>query len=281
MYNTLISVSELVSFSHSRCVILDCRFRLNNPEYGLITYEQGHIPNAFYVHLEHILSGPKNGKNGRHPLPEPAQLAHFLGNCGINSNTQVITYDDDGGLFAARAWWLLRWLGHQAVAVLDGGLTAWTVYGGALTSLTPALLPCQFNVALDPHFSTVTAEDIIQNFVQPAFTLIDARSHERFLGHGETIDPLPGHIPGAINRPFRQNLTQEGYFKSYDILRKEWEALLNTRQIGNTVHQCGSGVSACHNILTLHHVFGQGGRLYPGSWSEWCSEPSRPRVTSL
>lgn len=279
MYSTLIQPSALIPLLNSNCVILDCRFRLEDPEYGYTVYQQGHIPGAYYASLESVLSGLQNGQNGRHPLPERQHLAQHLGNYGINTDTQIVTYDDEGGMFAARAWWLLRWLGHKGTAVLDGGYKGWLAHEGPITTLVPDRPAMQFQATVDANFSTVSTQDIMLKLGNPTYTIIDARSHERYLGHSETLHPMAGHIPGAINRHFRDNLTQEGYFKPIETLRHEWQALLNGRKIGDSVHQCGSGVSACVNILALNHAFGENGHLYPGSWSEWCSDPSRPRET--
>lgn len=276
MYTTLITAEQLRECQLGNLVILDCRFQLTDPEYGLRVYQQGHIPGAHYVSLDYHLSGTKTGNNGRHPLPDGQRLAVDLGAWGIDGNTQVVTYDDAGGMFAARAWWLLRWLGHEAVAVLNGGMAAWSASGGELSQDLPQRQSTRF--AIRPSLvKTVTAADVLDNLQSHVLTVVDARSAERFRGEGETMDPVGGHIPGAENRFFMHNLAEKGEFKQADQLRKEWLELLGQQDDwADIVHQCGSGVTACVNVLSMESAGLKGSRLYPGSWSEWCSDASRP-----
>lgn len=228
------------------------------------------------MHLDEDLSGIKTGLNGRHPLPDPVVLAEKLGRLGINAQSQVVAYDASGGPFAARLWWLLRCLGCEQVQVLDAGWPAWIAAGGAVSDQLTELQPQTFAFSPQPACS-VSANEVLANLSAPQFQLIDARSAERFIGQGETIDPVAGHIPGAINRFFMLNLV-DGHFKSPEQLQQEWQAVLGTQRPEQIVHQCGSGVTACHNLLALAVAGLEGGRLYPGSWSEWCSDPARPML---
>ncbi|HJV05689.1 MAG TPA: sulfurtransferase [Chromobacteriaceae bacterium] len=276
MYTTLISAEQLQSLGNQNVVILDCRFQLTDPDYGLAAYEAGHIPNAHHRHLDYHLSGVKTGSNGRHPLPDGQRLAVDFGALGITPEVQVVTYDDAGGMFAARAWWLLRWLGHEAVAVLDGGMAAWLAAGGALSTDAAHRSTCRFPIR-NTLAEVVLADEVLANIAEPAFTLVDARSPERFRGEGENMDPVGGHIPGARNRFFMNNLQENGTFKPAAQLCAEWQQLLGPVANGReVVHQCGSGVTACVNLLSMEHAGLTGSRLYAGSWSEWCSDPARP-----
>jgi thiosulfate/3-mercaptopyruvate sulfurtransferase len=278
MFSTLITAQQLQPLAAS-VVLLDCRFKLNDPDYGRHAYAAGHLPGAHYLHLDQHLSGVKTGSNGRHPLPEREQLARKLGELGIGPATQVVTYDEAGGMFAARAWWLLRWLGHPAVAVLDGGIAAWQQAGGVFEQAEPKAEAVQF--ALRPSLvGTVDAAAVLANLSAPAFSVVDARAPDRFRGENETMDPVGGHIPGAKNLFFMKNLAEDGRFKSPQQLREQWLALLGQRaDWSGVVHQCGSGVTACSNLLAMEHAGLSGSRLYPGSWSEWCSDATRPVAT--
>ncbi len=276
MYTTLISASQLADLPAEDVVILDCRFQLANPDYGLAAYQAGHIHGAIYMNLDYHLSGVKTGDNGRHPLPDGQRLAVDLGAAGISAETQVVCYDDAGGMYAARAWWLLRWLGHEAVAVLDGGFQAWQAAGLSIDSDKERRMPRRFPVRT-PLAETVDAQQVLANIETPDFTVVDARSPERFRGEGETLDPVAGHIPGAANRFYMNNLDQQGRFKTAEQLKTEWtDALGAAFDPAAIVHQCGSGVTACHNLLAMEHAGLAGSRLYPGSWSEWCSDSTRP-----
>lgn len=277
-YTTLIRVDELLPLLDSpHCRIVDCRHDLMQPEAGEAAYRAGHLPGALFLHLDRDLSGPRTGHNGRHPLPDPEVLCATLGRCGIGPTTQVVACDDSGGMFAARLWWLLRWLGHERVAVLDGGIGAWRAAGQSLVPGVEEYAPALFSGR--PSLLTLTADDLLRQLDAPRWQLLDARAPDRFRGENETLDPVGGHIPGAINRFFRDNLDVSGRFKPAAQLRDEFVALLGERPPEQVVHQCGSGVTGCHNLLAME-VAGLGGsRLYPGSWSEWCSDPARPWAT--
>ncbi|MGL6070256.1 sulfurtransferase [Craterilacuibacter sp.] len=276
MHTTLISASELAALPPAHTLLLDCRFQLADSGYGARAYAAGHLPGAHYLHLDADLSGPKNGRNGRHPLPDSTALGARLGALGVGENIQVVAYDDAGGMFAARAWFLLRRLGHAAVAVLDGGVAAWQQAGFSLTEEVPLPQPCRFKPA--PALNAIVDVDaVLANLAQPDFVLVDARSPERFRGMGESMDPVGGHIPGALNRCFLDNLGPDGGYLPAAQLASQWRAMpglpADSRAV---VHQCGSGVTACVNLLAMEHAGLGGSRLYPGSWSEWCSDPARP-----
>jgi thiosulfate/3-mercaptopyruvate sulfurtransferase len=277
-YPTLIGATELIHHQNDPdWRIFDCRHDLRDPNFGRRAYAVGHLPGAQFLHLDEDLSGPINGSNGRHPLPDPAQLVGRLEASGVGNHTQVVAYDDAGGMFAARLWWLLRWLGHRRVAVLDGGLQAWGRAAGMLEFDTPRYPALPYVMALAPL--RVDAAGVQAKLGSPAMLLIDARSPDRFRGENETLDPVGGHIPGAINHWFRENLDASGCFKQASELRREFGALLKGRDPRQVVHQCGSGVTACHNVLAMETAGMTGSRLYPGSWSEWCADPARPVAT--
>ena len=275
-YTTLIPVAELAAHSADpQCVVCDCRHDLADPAAGRAAYATSHIPGARFLHLDDDLSGTKTGRNGRHPLPDHAVLARKLGALGIDNETQVVAYDASGGCFAARLWWLLRWLGHERVAVLDGGWPAWLAAGQPVTAAAPAVTPTTFTADLQPQLA-IDADFVVRHLATTDFQVLDARSPDRFRGENETLDPVAGHIPGAVNRCFKDNLEANGRFKSPGRLREEWQATLAARSPAQIIHQCGSGVTACHNILAMEHAGYTGSRLYPGSWSEWVADPSRP-----
>ena len=281
-FSTLISADDLarclVDRDPADLVIFDCRHDLVNPDFGRDAFRVGHIPGARFLHLDHDLSGPMTGRNGRHPLPDPAVLAQKLGLHGVGNSegasTPVVIYDDAGGAFASRLWWLLRWLGHDRAAVLDGGLQAWGRAGGALETDLPIVTPCVFEQR--PGVRSVDADFVLMNLETQAALLVDARSPDRFRGENETLDPVAGHIPGAVNRFFRENLERTGLFKLPAVLRQEFKALMAGHSPSDIVHQCGSGVTACHNLLAMEHAGLSGSTIYPGSWSEWCADPARP-----
>jgi len=273
-FSTLITVQELRALTASaRPVLLDCGFDLAQPTAGAQAHAAGHLPGARYVHLDDDLSGAKTGSNGRHPLPSRDALAAAAGRWGIAPGVQVVTYDHQGGPYAARAWWLLRWLGHDRVAVLDGGQTAWRAAGGGLTTAAdlPAAQPPY--PARPPAMPTVSADELQARL--DSVCILDARAGERFRGEVEPLDPVAGHIPGARLRFFKDNLQADGRFKSAAELRAEFGAV-TAGSGGEVVHQCGSGVTACHNLLAMAHAGLGNTRLYPGSWSEWCADPTRP-----
>lgn len=268
----LVSAAELAA--HPAWRSFDCRHDLANPEAGVAAYAAGHIPGALFAHLDRDLSGAKSGRNGRHPLPTAERLGDWLSVCGIDAETTVVAYDAGNGMFAARLWWLLRWLGHDKVAVLDGGLAAWQAAGGALTAQVVTYSPRRFTPR--PQALAVDVADVMAQMGAAQSLVVDARAADRFRGENETLDPVGGHIPGAVNRPFARNLGCDGRFKPAAELRAEFTALLGGRSPHDLIHQCGSGVTACHNLLAMEIAGLPGARLYPGSWSEWCADPARP-----
>jgi thiosulfate/3-mercaptopyruvate sulfurtransferase len=278
-YTTLISATDLKSSINNlaNVVILDCRAELTDPRAGEIAYAAGHIPSALHadadVHLSDKSSGPNGEFRGRHPLPSQEAFIEQLRHWGANSTSHVIVYDAHGGMFASRVWWMLRWVGHSDVALLDGGLAAWLAVGGALVTDIPQ--PARGNINLRPAITTtVTAADIVTNLATQKYTVLDARAADRFRGENETIDPVAGRIPGAKNRWFKDNLRDDGRFKTAEQLREEFQLLI--RNPHETILQCGSGISACHNAFAMEIAGLSGARLYPGSWSEWSSDASRP-----
>jgi thiosulfate/3-mercaptopyruvate sulfurtransferase len=280
MYTTLISAADLAAhIDDADVVIVDCRHDLMNLAAGREGYAIGHLPHALFADLEVDLSGSKRDANGafrgRHPLPERAALIDTLRRWGINDNTQVVAYDAHGGMFAARLWWLLRWVGHAQVAVLDGGMAAWQAAGQPLSTGAPMKAVGGIHEKA-PLVSTVSVQELQANIDAPSRTLVDARAPDRFRGENETIDPVGGHIPGARNRFFKDNLAADGRFKDAAQLKAELGAIGDPAQ---AIMQCGSGVTACHNLLALEVAGLPGAALYPGSWSEWVSDPARPVAT--
>ena len=274
-YSTLVDTAVLAAhLEDAQWRVFDCRHQLTDPEAGSRAYAAGHLRGAFFLHLDRDLSGPMTGRNGRHPLPDPDLLASKLAARGVGADTQVVAYDDASGAFASRLWWLLRWLGHQRVAVLDGGTDRWLAEGRPLSTATPEVTPVRLTVSL--RDSMVSADTLLARLEDPCWRLIDARSPDRFRGENETIDPVGGHIPGARNRFFRDNLDGDGRFRPAPELRREFDALLAGRSPREVVMSCGSGVTACHNLLAMEVAGLPGARLYAGSWSEWCSDPARP-----
>ncbi|HVQ62261.1 MAG TPA: sulfurtransferase [Burkholderiales bacterium] len=255
-------------------VVFDCRHDLAAPERGRAEYAQSHVPGARFLHLDEDLSAPKTGHNGRHPLPDPETLARKLGDAGVDSRKQVVAYDAQGGMIAARLWWLLRWLGHLPVAVLDGGWAQWIGEGKPQTSEIPQPAPTRFRGR--PLAGEVSAESLRSHLGDGSMLLLDARAPDRFRGQNETIDPVGGRIPGARNRFYRDNLDTSGRFKTPETLKAEFSAILGVSGPADVVNYCGSGVSACHNLLAMEVAGLRGARLYPGSWSEWSADPSRP-----
>lgn len=274
-YTTLVDVETLQAhLDDPNWLVVDVRHQLSDTGYGEHAYVAGHVPGAVFLHCDRDLSGAMSGRNGRHPLPDPERLAQRLGDIGIGALTQVVVYDDAQGMIAGRLWWLLRWLGHDAVALLDGGLPAWQAAGGTLTSVVPTLLPRAF--VTRPQDLSVNADYVLERLETPHMRLVDARGADRFRGENETIDPVAGHIPGAVNRCFKDNLLPDGRFKPAARLRAEWLAVLAGSPPDLVVHQCGSGVSACLNMVAMEVAGLPGSRLYAGSWSEWCADPGRP-----
>ena len=274
-YTTLISVAALAAHRDDpRWIVFDCRHDLADTASGRRAYAQSHVPGARFVHLDEDLSGPKTGVNGRHPLPDPAIFCARLAQLGMENDMQAVAYDAAGGYYAARLWWMLRWVWHARAAVLDGGRDAWLTAGQAVTGQPPVIKPTVFNGTARDH--TVDARFILNELEQPQMRVVDARSPDRFRGENETLDPVGGHIPGALNRFFKHNLAADGRFKPAAELRREYSELLGALPPARVVHQCGSGVTACHNLLAMEIAGLNGSRLYPGSWSEWCSDPQRP-----
>ena len=255
--------------------IFDCRHLLSDLAYGERVYAEGHLPGAFLMRLDSDLSGPMTGSNGRHPLPDLQQLMSKLGAAGVSRQTQVVVYDDVGGMVAGRLWWMLRWLGHDRVAVLDGGINHWVKQGRTLTTELPQSAPAVFEGSPKPGWVATTA-DVLASLENNEVCVVDARAPDRFRGENETLDPVGGHIPGARNRFFKDNLDAEGLFRSAAELRPEFLGLFAGVEPAKAIMQCGSGVSACHNLLAMEIAGLHGAKLYVGSWSEWCSDPSRP-----
>ena len=281
MFDTLISAHELARrLGQTTLVVIDCRFDLARPDWGEAAYAAARIPQARYAHLDRDLSGPLSSASGRHPLPTPAALGECFGRWGIEADTQVVAYDQGPGAFAARLWWLLRWMGHRRVAVLDGGWATWQAEGLPLESGAPAAAGARrFTGRPDPRLLADAPE--LERAVAAGELergerlLIDARGADRFAGRNETLDPVAGHIPGAVNQPFTENL-QEGRFRASSALRARYLQILRGRTASETVCMCGSGVTACHTLLALEIAGLGGARLYAGSWSEWIRDPARP-----
>ena len=294
MYTTLISTGQLQTLINSGepCMVFDCSFDLSQPALGEQQYAQAHIPGAVYAHLDSALSArhgvpgaqgtltasgadqPASG--GRHPLPNRERFAAWLSSVGFANSMQAVVYDRNAANYCGRLWWMLKWVGHAKVAVLDGGLQAWQAAGGEVSSREE---PSHFqsNFVLGPEGARlVTTQTVLDQLGRPGQTLLDARAAARFKGEVEPLDPVAGHIPGALNRPFSQNLQLNGQFKSAAALKAEFESLLGQRRPDSVVHHCGSGVSALPNLLAME-IAGMGPTgLYAGSWSEWCSDPARP-----
>ncbi|MBS1131622.1 MAG: Rhodanese-like protein [Proteobacteria bacterium] len=274
-YTTLVDAATLQAhLDDPNWLVVDVRHQLSDTGYGERVYAESHIPGAAFLHCDRDLSGAMTGCNGRHPLPDPEKLAQRLGEIGIGATTQVVVYDDAQGMIAGRLWWLLRWLGHDAVALLDGGLQTWQAAGGAMAGVLPTLVPRVF-VPLSQEL-LVPADYVLERIETSQMHLVDARGPERFRGENETIDPVGGHIPGAVNRFFKDNLLPDGRFKPAAQLRAEWLAVLAGSTPEQVIHQCGSGVSACLNMVAMEIAGLPGSRLYAGSWSEWCADPGRP-----
>lgn len=276
MEKILVTAAELAGhLEDPGWVVFDARHDLANVEKGRRAYAAGHIPGAYFLHLDEDLSGPKDGTNGRHPLPEVREFARKLNERGVKPDTQVVVYDDASGCYAVRLWWMLRWLGHERVALLDGGYPAWTREGRPVDARVPAPRPGNFtprpdlDAWVDVHYVARTRGD-------GSVKLIDARSPERYQGRVEPLDPVAGHVPGAINRFWQENLRDDGRFKPAFELRDEFRQVLGEANPAQAVHMCGSGVTACHNLFAMMLAGLPGGRLYPGSWSEWCADRARP-----
>ena len=269
----LIQVAELAALcGHHDLVLVDCRFDLQAPEAGHQAYLEAHIPGASYAHLERDLSGPPATDHGRHPLPTPTQLCSLFGALGITAGLRVVVYDDSGGMVAARLWWMLRYMGHSDVALLDGGWQRWVNTGGACASGEERGHTRRFT-GTPRTDRLVTVEEVAQGA-----QLVDARAAPRYRGEVEPLDPHAGHIPGAHNHCWQNNLADDGRFAARDTLLRQWHDSLGILPDSATVHYCGSGVSACHNVLAQLAAGLPEPRLYCGSWSEWCRDSARPRA---
>jgi thiosulfate/3-mercaptopyruvate sulfurtransferase len=258
-----------------RWVVVDCRFVLTDPEAGRRAYATGHIPGARYAHLNEDLSSPVTPVSGRHPLPSPNTLAEKLGRWGIDKHSQIVVYDDSFGAMAARLWWLLRWLGHEAVALLDLGYPKWVREKRPIATDLPKIQPTPFHPTIN-HAMCVDADYVMQMTRAKEGFLIDARAEERFRGEVELLDKVAGHIPGAVNMPYEDNLDFTGEFMSDEALREHYQSVLGQVPPDKVVHMCGSGVTACHSVLAMEHAGLSGAKLYAGSWSEWITDPNRP-----
>jgi len=275
-FTTLIDTSTLTDhLDDSSFALLDCRFKLDEPSWGRLQYETAHIPGAVYVDLDRDLSAEKTGTNGRHPLPDPNEFARTLGRLGIDAHLQVVAYDQDVSMFASRVWWMLRWLGHERVAVLDGGFAKWQAEGRTVRAGHEIRPARTFAAHLRPEL-TADANEVANTLHDPRVRLLDARSPERFRGENETLDRKAGHIPGASNHFYQQNLNTDYTFKPREELRRQLEENLAGTPPTGVISYCGSGVTACQNLLAMEHAGLTGARLYPGSWSEWSSDSKRP-----
>ena len=305
MYRLLIDPDTLDTLLHdSTCVVFDVRHDLLDPDAGLKAWRSGHIPGAVFLDHERDLCAQKTGTNGRHPLPALDDFLALMRTHGVAPGTQVVVYDGGPGAFAAHLWWMLRWMGHEAVAVLDGGWAAWKASGlpvasagGDAAVVSGTGRPQTDAMAADhgiapaddvvvnspagrlPSMPVVTADQVLANIAEPRFVVVDARAQNRFRGETEPMDPVAGHIPGALNRPNSLNSQPDGRFLPARQLRESFEALLGETPPEQVVHQCGSGITACHNLFAMELAGLSGSALYPGSWSEWCSDPERPVAT--
>ncbi|MCO6438974.1 MAG: sulfurtransferase [Phycisphaerae bacterium] len=279
-FQTLISVDELKAhLGDPQVAIVDCRFALDDKQAGRRAYLEAHVSGAVYAHLDDDLAAPViAGRTGRHPLPKIEEFVRRLSQWGIDDRVQVVAYDNAGGAFAARMWWMLRWLGHDAAAVLDGGWKAWVEAGGSIASGNEER-PTRHFTARARADRAVATEEVLSQLNDSRLFLVDSRAAERYRGEVEPLDPVAGHIPGAVNLPYGENLAADGRFKSRAELCQRFEKALGPRDAGNVAFYCGSGVTACHNILAFAHAGLGDALLYPGSWSEWVADGTRPVET--
>jgi len=278
MFTTLISTEALAAHLDGSWAIVDCRYDLRNERWGREQYRAGHISGAVYASLSHDLAAPPSGTNGRHPIPCVEDMEATFGRLGISTGTQVVMYDQDTGMFASRMWWMLRYLGHDAAAVLDGGWTKWGREGRAVRTGDEDRPAAVFTGRRRKDLR-LPLDQVQAALGDPSMLLVDARAPERFEGKSEPLDRTPGHIPGAVNHFYRRNVTDEGVMLPPDTLRRQFAEVLGDRRPDQVVMYCGSGVSACHNLLAMEHAGMGGAKLYPGSWSEWSSDPQRPVET--
>ncbi len=274
-YRTLISTEQLASHLGDGWVIVDCRYDLQKESWGHDEYRAAHVPGAVYASLGEDLAGPRTGTNGRHPVPSVDALAETFGRLGISRDVQVIAYDQDSGMYASRLWWSLRYLGHDTVALLDGGWAKWKREGRPTRSGDERRSPSVFKAEANPQMR-VTVDTVGEHLTDNSILLVDARAPERFEGRNETIDRAAGHIPGAVNHFFKTNLAGDGTMLAPEALRSTFDSLMKGRDPSAVVMYCGSGVTACHNLLAMEHAGRPGARLYAGSWSEWSADPKRP-----
>ena len=296
MYRLLIDPATLNALlTEHACVVFDVRHDLADHQAGFKAWCNGHVPGAVFLDHEHDLCAPKTGTNGRHPLPALDDFAALMLRHGVTPGVQVVVYDGGAGAFAAHLWWMLRWMGHDDVAILDGGWVAWQASGLSVASApagtaspgegsalagqpSKAHAGCRFQ-GVAPSMPVVDATQVLANIAEPGFVVVDARAENRFRGEVEPMDPVAGHIPGALNRPNSLNCQPDGRFLPAGQLRDAFEALLGDKRPDQVVHQCGSGITACHNLFAMELAGLTGSVLYPGSWSEWCSDPLRPVAT--
>jgi thiosulfate/3-mercaptopyruvate sulfurtransferase len=257
-------------------VIFDCRHDLVDHSKGERLYRESHLPGAHFAPVETAMSGGKDGRNGRHPLPKPEDVVAFLARHGVTAESTIVAYDDAGGLYAARLWWLARWVGCKQVVLLDGGWPKWLAEGRAVTAAVPVPAPAAAWPVTAANDLVWSADDVLRQLADPAFALIDARAGERFRGEVEPMDPVAGHIPGALNRFYKTNLRADLTFRPAAELKREFGELVGARDAGRVGHQCGSGITACANIFAMEYAGLPGSKLYAGSWSEWVADPSRP-----
>jgi len=276
-YSTIVSTAQVAAHL-SDWAIVDCRWDLQDAAWGPSSYQLGHIPGAVHARLDADLAGPKTGVGGRHPIPSMESLEALFGRLGIGAGTQVAVYDQDIGMFASRLWWMLRYAGHDAVAVVDGGWAKWHREGRPAASDDERRRPATFHATVRPDMR-VGLEDVERLVGHTDALLVDARAAERFEGRNEPIDRTAGHIPGAVNHPYRGNASGDGVFLPASVLRDRFTHLVDGRDTGRVVMYCGSGVTACHNLLAMELAGLPGARLFPGSWSEWSADPARPVET--
>ncbi len=275
----LVSTAQLaLHLNDPAWVIFDCRHDLMDVARGGRVYREGHISGAHFASVDGDLSGAKTGANGRHPLPAAEVFAAFLARHGVSAASTIVAYDDAGGLYAARLWWMARWIGLTQVALLDGGLPKWIAEGRAVAQEVPVAKPATLRAQVDSS-QVWSAADVLGHLSDPAFALVDARAAERYRGDVEPMDPVAGHIPGAVNRFYKTNLQADLTFRPAQELKEEFNTLLGNKSPANVGHQCGSGITACANLFAMEYAGLSGSKLYAGSWSEWVADPARPVVT--
>ena len=275
-YKTIINYKDLMlNIDNRDFVIFDCRCDIKDSKYGIESYTEGHIKNSIFVDTDSDLASKKTTSSGRHPLPDPELLASKLAQWGLSSDKQAIVYDDVSGAFASRMWWTLKWMGHEKVAVLDGGLEEWIKQGGKLVTTQTTFERGTFTAAVNDSMQ-VLLDEVEDAQYKMGRIIIDARSKERYQGLKDPVDPVAGHVPGAVSHPFKNNLTNDGIFKPSTELRHIYSKILADTPISSVISMCGSGVTACHNILAMEIAGLSGAKLYVGSWSEWITDSSRP-----